>query len=45
MLCRPDHLAKVATSGIELHNLVAVTLTKDCPITSSAAIKLILQAQ
>jgi hypothetical protein len=45
MLCRPDLLAKIATSGIEIHNLVAVTISKDCPITASAAIEIIPQAQ
>ena len=45
MLCKPNNLAKVATSGIEIHNLVAVTVSKDCPITASAAIELITQAR
>jgi hypothetical protein len=38
MLCKPNNLAKVATSGIEIHNLVAVTVSKDCPISASQII-------
>lgn len=40
----PDHLARVAASGAYIHNSAAVTVSKDCPISASAAIKFIPSA-
>ena len=40
----PDHLARVAASGAFIHNLAAVTVSKDCPISASAIIEFIPSA-
>ena len=40
----PDHLARVAANVAFIHNLAAVTVSKDCPISASAIIELIPSA-
>ena len=39
MLCRPDQLAKIHTSGFAcsayIHNSAAVTVSTECPISAS----------
>ena len=40
----PDHLVKVVTNSLLLHNLVAVTVSKDSPISVSASIEFIPSA-
>lgn len=40
----PDHLARVAASGAFIHNLAAVTVSKNCPISASSIIEIIPSA-
>jgi NAD(P)H-hydrate repair Nnr-like enzyme with NAD(P)H-hydrate dehydratase domain len=40
----PSHIAKVAASGAYIHNLAAVTVSKDSPITASHIIEFIPSA-
>jgi hydroxyethylthiazole kinase-like uncharacterized protein yjeF len=40
----PDHLARVAASGAFIHNLAAVTVSKDSPISATSIIEFIPQA-
>jgi hypothetical protein len=48
MVFRLDQLAKVDTSGFVnsayIHNLAAVTVSKDCPISASSIIEIIPSA-
>jgi len=37
----PDHLARVAASGAFIHNLAAVTVSKDAPISATSIIEFI----